>query len=183
MISKENILVVPGTIQYAKNYGDYMGLDIWIEGANREVPSDAECFIGHSLGVSYILNSHIESGKKFIFINPLVKKRNLLDLFLRWIRFHIFEGIKREKVVPVKYWAHTLKQVLKLLKVDVLGEMQKIPKEDVLVIRGLQDDFFCDKEDVEILKKNNFKVIEVEAGHDWNDNVAKAVEDCLKGKS
>jgi hypothetical protein len=180
MIDKENIILVPGTIQYVKNYESYKGLDIWIGVQNKEAISSAKCFIGHSLGASYVLNLNIEPGKRFIFINPLVKKRNILNLFVRWMKFHIFEGIKGEKVVPVKCWTHTFKQVLFLLKVDVLREMQKIPRGDVVVIRGRQDSFFCDEEDIEILNKNSFKVVEVEAGHDWNENVAKVVEDLIK---
>jgi hypothetical protein len=178
-MNKNDVCVVPGTIQYVRNYVGYDGLDIWINDG-RKIPTDTKCFIGHSLGASYVLNLNVDPEKRFIFINPLVKKRNILNLFVRWIKFHVFEGIKSEKVVPVKHWMHTLRQVLFLLKVDVLGEMQKIPRENVVVIRGRQDRFFCDNEDVEILKKNNFKIIEVDAGHDWNENVARVVEDLIK---
>ena len=66
--------------------------------------------------------------------------------------------------------------VSRLLKVDVFGIIQKIPKENLVVIRGKNDDYFCDKESAEIIKSNNIKLIEVEAGHDWNEKIAQAVE-------
>ena len=75
------------------------------------------------------------------------------------------------------------KRIMSLLKVDVLKEMQRIPREDIVVIRGKRDLFFCDKEDVEIMKQNNFKVIEVEAGHDWNkseEGVDKLIEKLIQ---
>ena len=173
-MDKQKILLVPGTIQYLKNYGGYDGLDIWME-KGLEIPAGIECFIGHSLGVNFILKESIDPGKKFIFINPLIKKRNLLDLFVRWMRFHFFEGLSKEKEVPERFWPHTVDRAWHLLKVDVLGQMKKIPRENVFIIRGRQDDFYCDHEDLKILKENNFKVIEVEAGHDWNESVANEV--------
>jgi hypothetical protein len=175
MIKRENILLVPGTIQYVKNYGSYDGLDIWMRSGHKKIPTNARCFIGHSLGASYILDSCVGPENKFIFINPLVKKRNIAHLFLRWIMFHISEGFPKEKAVPMRHWIYAFKRMLFLLKVDVIGQMCKIPRENVVIIRGIEDKFFCDDEDVEILRKNNFQLIEVEAGHDWNENVAKEV--------
>ena len=105
-----------------------------------------------------------------------MKKRRIPNLFVRWIKFHLFEGISKEKVVPMRHWIHTLRQVFFLLKTDVLKEMCKIPRTDMTVIRGSQDRFFCDDKDVELLVGNGFDVIEVDAGHDWNKNVADTAE-------
>lgn len=177
-MNKEEVCVLPGTIQYAKNYG-YAGLDIWIDEKIEKLP-DAKVFIGHSLGVNFILKSNTNHDSKFIFINPLLKKRCFLFHFINWLRFLIFEGFSIKKAVPVKYWWHTLKQALALLKVDVLREMKKIPSENITVIRGKHDNYFCDKESVELLKANKIKFIEVEAGHDWNENIKNTIEDILQ---
>lgn len=177
-MNKEDVCVLPGTIQYAKNYG-YKGLDIWMDEKITELP-DAKIFIGHSLGVNYILKSNINRNSKFIFINPLLKKRPFIIHFINWLRFLVFEGFSIQKAVPVKYWWHTFKQVLSLLKVNVLKEMKKIPSENIIVIRGKHDNYFCDKKSVEILKANQIKFIQIEAGHDWNENVKDTVEDILQ---
>ncbi|HBI34302.1 MAG TPA: hypothetical protein DEA43_01885 [Candidatus Moranbacteria bacterium] len=178
-MSKYNVCLVPGTIQCVKNYKSYNGLDIWINDHN-EIPINTKCFIGHSLGANHILNLNVGNDYKFIFINPLIKRRCFLLHFVNWIRFLIFEGFEIRKAAPVKYWLHTFKQILLLLEVDVLEQMKKIPKENIIIIRGKHDDYFCDKKNVEILKVNNFKIIEVEAGHDWNEHVARAVEEIIQ---
>lgn len=164
---------MPGTIQSLECYG-YDGLNIWMDEGTKELP-DAKVYIGHSLGASFILKANANRGSKFIFINPLIRKRSFLVHFINWIRFLIFEGFSVKKAVPFKYWCHTLRQAISLLKVDVLEEIKKIPNENIVVIRGMQDDYFCDKKDVEILKASKVKVIEVKAGHDWNENVAEEV--------
>lgn len=178
MVSKENIILIPGAIRDVKSYGNYNGLDIWTTD-DKEAPTNATHFVGHSLGVNYILNLKTQSNHKFIFINPLIKKRSLVNLFIRWLKFLAFEGISIKKVIPLKYWWHMLRQILFLLKVDVLSEMQKIPRENIVIIKGKYDNFFCDKEDVEIMNKNNFRVVEVEAGHDWDKN-EKGVDDIIE---
>lgn len=173
-----DVCVLPGTIQCAKNYG-YSGLDIWMDEHINELPT-AKIFIGHSLGVNFILKSNFNHNSKFIFINPLLKKRPFILHFISWIKFLIFEGFSIKKSVPMKYWWHTFKQVLSLLKVDVLEQMKKIPSENVIIIRGKYDNYFCDKESVEILKSNQIKFIQIKAGHDWNENIKDAVEDILQ---
>jgi len=177
-MNKKDVYVLPGTIQCAKNYG-YDGLDIWTK-KGKEIISDAKIFIGHSLGASFILKSNINRNCKFIFINPLLEKRCFIVHFINWLRFLIFEGFPIKKAVPVKYWWHTFRQALHLLNVDVLGQIKKIPQENIIIIRGKYDNYFCDKECVEILKANKIKFIEVEAGHDWNENIKNTVEDILK---
>ncbi|MFA5961482.1 MAG: hypothetical protein WC848_02275 [Parcubacteria group bacterium] len=177
-MDKKEICVLPGTGQIVKNYG-YDGLDIWITGQIEVIP-DAKVFIGHSLGASFILKSKVNSASKFIFINPLVKKRNFFMHFINWIRFLVFEGFKVKKAVPAKYWGHTFRQVVVLLRVDVLKQLKQIPKENIIIIRGKFDNYFCDRENFEILKANNFSLLEVDAGHDWNANVAKAVASIIE---
>jgi hypothetical protein len=164
---------LPGTIQSFRNYG-YDGLDIWIDGIMEELPN-AKVYIGHSLGTSFILKANANRGSKFIFINPLIRKRMFLVHFINWTRFLIFEGFSIKKAVPFKYWHHTFKQVMSLLSVDVLEETRKIPNENIVIIRGKHGDYFYDKEAAKILKANKIKLIEVEAGHDWNKNIAKEV--------
>lgn len=169
--------MLPGTIQCVKNYG-YDGLDIWMDDRIENI-YEAKFFIGHSLGASFILKSNASCDSKFIFVNPLVKKRRRFFHFVNWIRFLVFEGFAIKKAVPVRCWRHVFRQASALLGVDVLERMKRIPKENIIIIRGRYDDYFCDKESAGILKAGKFELIEVEAGHDWNENVAKAIADII----
>jgi len=174
------ILIFPGAFQTVKNYGSYDGLDIWLKSFSQKGIPVADYYIGHSGGVNFILSHYdsIQKGK-FIFINPLIKKRSIIVVIWNWLKFFFVEGIKRRKIVSVTNWLYCLKMVSRLLKVDVFGIIQKIPKENIVVIRGKNDNYFCDKESAEIIKSNNIKLIEVEAGHDWNEKIAQAVETCI----
>jgi hypothetical protein len=55
----------------------------------------------------------------------------------------------------------------------------KLPKENLYIIRGTRDTFFCDEVAVTIAKEHGFNIIEVDAGHDWNQDIAEAVEQVL----
>ncbi len=105
-----------------------------------------------------------------------------MSLFIRWIKFLLFEGIPKEKLVPVAYWPGNIKKALQLLKIDTLSELQKLPKENVCIIRGAGDVYFCTKDDVAMLKKYGFTVLEVNAGHDWNENIKNTVLNILKDR-
>jgi len=119
-------------------------------------------------------NSSVKMGK-FIFINPQIRKRNLLSLLVSWIKFFFLEGIEWKKITPIRSWPFGMKRLLEILRVDALGIMSELPKENLVVIKGKNDNYFCDRESAEILKYNGYTVIEVDADHDWNENIAKTV--------
>lgn len=179
-MDEKDVFFVPGTGQYVKNYGDVAGVDIWL--GHGEISPDATCFIGHSLGAHFLLSTLPDPSKRFIFINPLIKKRNILSLFVRWIRFLLFEGIPMKKLVPVSLWPNNIQTALRLLKTDVLEKLQQIPAENITVIRGMHDAYFCTEEDVALLQERGIDVREVSAGHDWNENINNAVMDILRTK-
>jgi hypothetical protein len=97
-----------------------------------------------------------------------------------WIKFFFSEGIAWRKIIPISSWPFGFKKLFEFLKVDAFEIMSKIPKENLIVIRGKNDNYFCDKKSVEILKNNGFTVMEVEAGHDWNENIAKAIASYIR---
>lgn len=131
-MDEKDVFFAPGTGQYVKNYGDVAGVDIWL--GHSEISPDATCFIGHSLGAHFLLDTMPDPLKRFIFINPLIKKRNILSLFSHWIRFLLFEGIPMKKLVPVSLWPNNIKTIFRLLKTDALEQLQKIPAENITVI-------------------------------------------------
>jgi hypothetical protein len=177
----KKVLIFPGSFQFVKNYGNYDGWDIWLKPYPKELPV-ADYYIGHSAGVNFILshcNSNIKG--KFIFINPEIRKRNLLSIIVSFIKVIFTEDInnKQKRVTPVNSWLFGLKTLSYIRKVDVLSIMLKIPKENLIVIRGKKDNSFCDKESVGILKNYGLTIIEVNAGHDWNENIAETVKSCI----
>lgn len=178
MVKDEEVFLVPGTGQYVKNYGAYRGADVWC--GQKEISPTARVFIGHSLGAHFILSRTIDPSCRFILINPLIKKRKIVSLFFRWIRFLISEGISKKKLVPSAFWFGNMRTALQLLKLDIFKEFQKIPKENLIIIRGDHDAYFCTEEDISILREQNYDVREVAAGHDWNENIKNAVTDILR---
>jgi hypothetical protein len=173
------VLIFPGAFQLVRNYGGYEGIEIWEKGS-CENAGHTECLIGHSLGASYALSIYAHSkDKKFILVNPVVGKINPARLFFRWIGFLCGEGIDPEKLVPRSDWFYCFKEILELLKVDVLGILENLPKENIFVIRGKSDEFLCDGQAARIIKERGINMIEVEAGHDWNGKIASAVEEIL----
>jgi hypothetical protein len=70
------ILLFPGAFQFLKNYGHYAGVDIWLKETQPRSLPFAGCYIGHSAGSVFTLsNCTLPTSAKFIFVNPLVKKR------------------------------------------------------------------------------------------------------------
>ena len=106
------ITLFPGGFQLVKNYGGYKGVDIWMGQKFENELRDSDYFIGHSGGASFAVRYASNQTSKFILVNPLAKKRSLPNLFLRWLKFLVFEGIKREKIIPVRYWFYALKNFL-----------------------------------------------------------------------
>ncbi|QQS15280.1 MAG: response regulator [Candidatus Moraniibacteriota bacterium] len=181
-MNNKNIFLAPGAGQYVKNYEIGDGADIWL--GQETIPIDnPHCFIGHSLGVNFLLSKKINTACTLICVNPLVKKRALFSLFIRWIKFLLFEGIPKEKLVPLAYWPSNIKKALQLLKIDTLHELQRFPKENISIIRGTEDKYFCTTDDVAVLKNHGFTVFEVPAGHDWNENIKNTVASILQERA
>src|SRR3989344_2366637 len=183
MVTMKKVLIFPASFQYVKNYLKYDGVDIWLKPFPQNIPV-ADYYIGHSAGASFILSQHDSiRGGTCILVNPIIRKRTTMAFFWSWIKFFIFEDIKKgykHKLIPMRDWLDALQRVLKLLNVDALAIIQKIPKENIFIIRGRNDDYFCDKKSAEIIKQNGINIIEVDAGHNWNEKIAEAVEACMK---
>lgn len=170
-------LVFPGAFQLVKNYGKFEGLDIWLKSDSEKNIAPADYYIGHSLGGNFLLSICGSQRKgKFILINPLIRKRNILSLIIAWIKFLLFEGIERRKIVPITNLFYAFRKAVRLLNVDVLGIIKNIPKEDLIIIRGKKDNYLCDGKSAEIIKNNKLQLIETDAGHDWNDKIAELVD-------
>jgi hypothetical protein len=72
--------------------------------------------------------------------------------------------------------------VIQLLDVDFSSATDKILKNNIVVIRGKNDHWICDEESAKIIKEKKIQCIEVDAGHDWNENIARTVEGLLSAR-
>jgi hypothetical protein len=175
------ILLFPGAFQFVANYRNYDGVDIWLKSTSLKKFPSADYYIGHSAGSAFILrNCILPANSKFILVNPLIRKRGVFSAGLSWIKYFLSEGIDQKKIVPAANWFHGLRLVKQLLDVDFSVVIGKIPKENIVIIRGKNDHWICDEESAKILKDKEIHCIEVDAGHDWSENIAVAVENLLK---
>ncbi len=175
------ILILPGSFSLVSSYEGYEGIDIWLKNTKKSEISDTDWVIAHSAGVNYLLSKPISNKQKIILINPLVKKKSLFNIFIRDICFFIDEGISKCKIIPISSWLFAFIKIIKLLKkINVLEELRKIPKENVFIIRGLKDNYFCDKKNAELIRKEGFTLYEVEAKHNWNPNISEKAKEIIE---
>ena len=178
-ISKK-VLILPGSFSLISSYEGYQGIDIWLKNTKGSDLNNADWVIAHSAGVNYLFSKPIPGKQKIILINPLVKKRNIFSIFFRDIYFFIDEGISKCKIIPISNWLFAFIKIIKLLiTVNVLEELKKIPKENIFIIRGLKDNYFCDKENAELIRKEGFTLFEVEAKHNWNQSISNKVQEII----
>ncbi|HRZ34036.1 MAG TPA: alpha/beta hydrolase [Candidatus Moranbacteria bacterium] len=170
------ILLLPGWMTGLKLYGKYDNLSMQF----GKIDTDAEdvCIIGLSLGALVALRDWNGKGK-LILVNPPLPKRNVLIWLIRWSKFILSEGLflERQKFTknPFKYIIEIVRCV-KLLLVDFSKRLDEIPKENLTMFRGRNDDFFCDDEAVQFMRSKGFQVIEIEnCGHNWSENIEKAL--------
>ena len=151
-------------------------LDIKIGKTNIE--DNDVCLIGLSLGALVALRDWNHSNK-LILINPPLPNRSVFVWFIRWCKYILVEGLflERQKFTknPFKYTLEVAR-CIKLLQVNFFEKLENISKENVVVIRGKKDNFFCDNDAVQFLRSKGFQVIEVEGcGHNWCENIEKTM--------
>ena len=142
----------------------------------------ANYVIGVSLGALIALRDIENIKGKIILINPPVPKRSIMIWFVQWVKFVVSDGLflERQKftVNPIRYISGII-DYIKLLSVDFSKTLDNISQDKITVIRGKNDTFFCDEFSVSFLHSKNIKVIEVESGHNWNEEIEKTLDNLL----
>lgn len=171
-------LLFPGWMSQVKNYQFGDGVEIWKERINVDAHFEAEYLVGHSLGANFVLlNWRANKNAKIILVCPLIFKKSIFSWFFCWLYYVISEGL----VIPISDFKSNklffgLNKGLKLIRNDFSKIILEIPKENLLVIRGKNDNYFCDKTAAEFLKKENIRLIEIEnCGHNWNEKMKESV--------
>ncbi len=178
----ENAYLFPGWLQRIKNYKNYKGADIWIKDLNRDI--GVRYIVGHSLGATYaLLKFNNDKEKNFILVNPLMPKRSLSQNFLRLLKLLFSKEFNLSKVFDgsLLIFSFHLPRIISLLKVDLFELLEKIPKENITVIRGINDRFFCDNESAEFIRKKGFNLIEASGvGHNWSAKLDEIIAGLVK---
>ncbi len=179
---QRNCVFIPGWMDVVKNYGQYPGLEIWVKDIDPKEKIESQYVIGHSLGANFaLLNWRENKNTKLILINPVVYPRSIVGWVFSWFSFFLFERPlpNSHRIRALIHLPSGIKKCLRFFKEDYSKIISEIPKADLIVFKGKNDKFLCDKKAEEFLKSQGVKVIEVEAGHDWNKNFEIAVNNII----
>ncbi len=175
----KKIIFIPGWMNTLETYRKYEGVEIWKNIKNNEMP-DFDFLIAHSMGTLFALKNYKpRKNQKIILVNPLIPKRNIINWFFRWIKFHQKEGLsEKQKIVlnPILVIVGIYRCV-KLLALDFSKIFSLIPKNNLVILRGKNDYFFCDNLAVEFARLKNIQMIEIEnVGHNWNETYDQEIQ-------
>lgn len=167
---ENNCVFIPGWLDVAENYGFSPGLEIWAKKIDPKQKLEFEYAIGYSLGANFaLLNWQENKNTKLILINPAVYPKPAFSWFLSWLKFAITEKpiIHLNQLKAIIRLFSGIKMAHYLFKQDYLKIISEIPKENILVLRGEEDRFLCDKKTKEMFKKKGIRVLEITGeGHD-----------------
>lgn len=178
----KNVLLLPVWMTslklYKNNNSDY---NICLGKLDQEAFS-AKYVIGFSLGALVALRDIKNIQDKIILINPLVPKRGVTSWLVQWVKFVTSEGLFLERQNftsnPIRY-IFGLKECIELINIDFSKTLNNVFEDKVTVIRGKRDVFYCDEFAVSFLHSKNINVIEVDAGHNWNEEIEKTLNNLL----
>lgn len=176
---------IPGWMSMGKIYGYENSLDIWTSNINPEKKVETQYLVGHSAGALFaLLNWDANRNTKLILVGPMIPKRSVLSWLIRWGKFILTEGTHMPfgRIKLGVYFISGTLRLLKLIQLDSFNIMRRVPRENIIVVRGKQDNYLCDDEVVSLLKENDIPVIEVNGlGHDWNERASEVVEKLTQG--
>jgi hypothetical protein len=179
-------IFIPGWMDTVDNCVSYDGLEIWKKEIDPKDKIETEYIVAYSIGANFaLLNWKENKNTKLILVNPLVPKRNAFLWFLRWLGFLMFEGpsISKKRSACFPYIISGIKKCLIFLFVDSIRIINTIPRENVVVIRGRGDRYFCGKEAASVIRLNNIRLLEVEgAEHTWNGRLGEVADKIISGE-
>jgi len=178
----KKFIYIPGFLDTGKSRKVSPSLDIWSQEVDFKKKLNYEYVVGHSLGANFaILNWSFNKNTKLILTNPLLRKGQIPTLVKRWFQYALTgkEKFNKSRAQVLLNPALVEKRMLELFDPDYSKILSRIPKKNIIIIRGKKDKFLCDKETARLIRRKNIKLIEVPgATHDWDDvrdEVAKII--------
>jgi hypothetical protein len=159
-------------------YEDQKDLHVCIGKLDGECTS-SDCVVGLSLGTLSVLKSIKQIKGKIILVNPLLPRRNIFRWFVQWLNYVTHEGLflERQKFTknPIRY-SKEIFRCVRLLRTDfsIIFD-DPIQNKNITVVHGKNDRYFCDEQAVKFLRSKGIMVIEVESGHNWNEEIEKRI--------
>lgn len=179
---KNKIPFFPGWPVSNKAYPDYEYVDIWSKKIPDETDLENPYLIAHSLGGLYLLKTwNQKTDQKIILVNPSFPKRGKLEIFKRWFFQTLKSPIKKGCMIPLYQLPRAIINALVLVNYDFDSIISNFPKENLIVIRGLKDNSFCDNETAEYLKLKGVSIIDVlDAPHGWSSKYDEVIDPLVK---
>lgn len=178
--NNNKVLFIPGWLNSGEMNGYKNSLDIWNKKIDISKNFNADYVITSSAGAMVALyNWNIYKNFKLILINPVISKKNI---FKRWLGSMIHEGtpVSFARLLIFFSVGPAFFKIMNLFKNPSLDIINSIPPENLAIIHGENDKYFCDPDLLNSLAKKGFKSVKVKgAGHNYNDNLEKAVRDIL----
>jgi hypothetical protein len=165
-----NILFVPGWMRNGSSVSSYNSIEIWQDNVD-ESKIKADILVGYSGAAFFCLNyweKHPQT--KLVLVNPLLPKLSFFSWMSKWFKTHLKEGIKNfGDILPLKYLWFNLKKFWQFSKTDALSVIKKIPKENLVILKG-EKDLFCSNVILQELGDLGYevKILENE-GHNWSE--------------
>jgi len=184
--NNKKIILIPGWLNTLETYKKYDGLEIWNEEKfNLEILKDADYIIAHSMGAIFtLLHWTQDIPAKIILVNPLFPKRHWIKWLLRLLKFHLFDNrYPKILVAGLIKKLRGIKKCISMLKSDTTDLLNNISKENIIILRGKEDYYFCDSVACELIREKGIQLIEVDGvGHDWNEKFDEEVKRIVNSK-
>jgi len=177
MDNQKKIIFIPGFPYSLNFYKKENGLDIWVDKNNFKKEIDAQIVVGHSLGANLALIKYNKAIEKIILFNPVIGKKNYLDLFSDWVKHMLFEKQEKDKAKMIFNFFRSLTAFPIFVKTNYEKILQNIPAEKIVVYHGIGDKYLCDKKCLDIFRKFGITIIETEKDdHNWLENFNREIE-------
>jgi hypothetical protein len=179
---QKKIIFIPGWMKSVRYYGDFQGADIWCSRFDINKIADVDYILAHSAGCNYILANWKNNNKtKFIFINPLLPKRNFLNWMRRWTKYAFSGAMTYDKQVSFIYFPYAWLKFLLISFLDPVKSIKNIGRDKVIVLRGSGDNYFCDNQALEVLKNEKINYYEVEnSRHEWDEKFRAKIKEIIE---
>ncbi len=154
----------------AKYSNLYEGIQIWQGEFNPDKKIKADVVIGHSIGAYYALLNWLKfKNYKLILVNPPLPQKKILPLIFRWTKYITQEPVYHVKTIAWKYLLSNILNVIKLHQLNIEEIINQVSRDNLYIIRGVEDKYFCDVASAQFIKNHGWNLIEVPGcGHNWN---------------
>jgi|GEM_PF-2365619 len=182
---KDNILLFPGWMQNDFLDGEYSYVNLWEKKYIEPDVAGIKYLVGHSMGsCPALLSWKQNTDATVILFNPLIVKRNSLNLLFRFTTMMLLSpGSVRawRRRVKLKYLPIAIKNALFFKEIKALEIIKEIPKDKLIIIKGKNDKYFCDLEAAAILCNYKIAFIELaDVNHFWCPKVGALIKQLIK---